>query len=153
MVTPPFNIEQVDANLRQLTGKPVTQECNLSNAGSDLSSLASTDPRRLQQQQQARKEVSFSLDEDNNMKTAQAGGATLSYEAVSSDSLEAIPEVTHSQVRGPANKKKKNIIRKMKRNRPMYTPWFPLPYSPLSDVGVCSPAMTARIFFSRPCGS
>ncbi|KAL8605285.1 hypothetical protein ACOMHN_031224 [Nucella lapillus] len=71
----------VDANLRQLTTKPLSQECSLSNAGSDVSA-PSPEPRR-------RKEVSFSLDEENNF----AGSAGLMLESAAAGSLEAIPEM------------------------------------------------------------
>ncbi|XP_070198664.1 protocadherin-9-like [Littorina saxatilis] len=78
---------KVDHNLRHLTNKPLSQECDVSTAGSD-SSATSSDPRR-------RKEVSFSLrDEDNNIAP---GSAAMTFETVAADSMEAIPEVTQSQ--------------------------------------------------------
>jgi len=60
----------------------------MSTTGSDVSAT-SLEPRR-------RKEVSFSLDEDNNITP---GSAAMMFETVAADSLEAIPEVTQSQVR------------------------------------------------------
>ena len=86
--------------MKHLTTKLPAQECNISHSGSDLSKASLSDPRRpgymAPGQGSNRKEVSFSLDEENNIKAAAMNGGVHHYDT---DSLEALPEVTQSQVR------------------------------------------------------
>ncbi|KAK7496601.1 hypothetical protein BaRGS_00012253 [Batillaria attramentaria] len=79
---------KVDASLKELTHHHIalSQECSGSSAGSDVSATSS-DRRR--------KEVSFSLDEDNNITP---GSAAMMFEKVAADSFDPIPEMTPNQV-------------------------------------------------------